>query len=694
MKKGLTLAFALLAMAFAIAQKSQDPVLFEIGGEQIRQSEFMKEFLRSIGKDPAAAPTACTYEKRKALEDYVQLFVNYRTKLHDAYALGMDTAAALRKELASYRNELAAPYLIDSATMASLVDEAYQRNHYAVHAAHILLPLKASASPDDTLRIYNEALSVYNRVTTGKENFFSVAREIMDKKLSPEEKERMGQVAPGHEGDLGFFTVFDMIYPFENTAYTLEVGAVSKPVRTRYGYHIIKVIDRVPYYGSTHLRHIWISKGNSKAEGNIRSAYNKIKDGMDFERVAHNYSDDRRTSSKGGDLGTLSMHQMPPEYISIIGRQGLKDGDVSEPFHTEYGWHIIKVEHLDSIPSLADLQSTYRQRMTRDQRNNAPQAAFVEQCKQRYNFKDNTIAAKGKRAAATLTEIASLIDDKVFKKQWDFDTSKITNRTPLFTIGDKSYDAVDFGRYIALNQSVQGKLDINEYVRTRYQDFIAAKVLEIADQRLEQDNAEFRSLIDEYRHGLMIFNYNDQQIWSKAMKDTAGFAAFYATASVQHSIDNPEDSVYFWNDRARVVIYTVSDSVCLDPDKAVKIIAKGEKKNRSASDIRLDLLEKINRKKCNSEKPVVMRTEVVEMGHQTLLDKQEWKIGNYVHPTSKGYMVYVVEQLMPTMLKDIDEARGYYVNDFQNETERQLIEQLRQKYNVKINQQAIDEIVY
>ena len=267
MKKGLTLAFALLAMAFAMAQKSQDPVLFEIGGEQIRQSEFMKEFLRSIGKDPAAAPTACTYEKRKALEDYVQLFVNYRTKLHDAYALGMDTAAALRKELASYRNELAAPYLIDSATMASLVDEAYQRNHYAVHAAHILLPLKASASPDDTLRIYNEALSVYNRVTTGKENFFSVAREIMDKKLSPEEKERMGQVAPGHEGDLGFFTVFDMIYPFENTAYTLEVGAVSKPVRTRYGYHIIKVIDRVPYYGSTHLRHIWISKGNSKAEG-------------------------------------------------------------------------------------------------------------------------------------------------------------------------------------------------------------------------------------------------------------------------------------------------------------------------------------------------------------------------------------------------------------------------------------------
>ena len=211
MKKGLTLAFALLAMAFAMAQKSQDPVLFEIGGEQIRQSEFMKEFMRSIGKDPAAAPTACTYEKRKALEDYVQLFVNYRTKLHDAYAIGMDTAAALRKELASYRNELAAPYLIDSATMALLVDEAYQRNHYAVHAAHILLPLKASASPDDTLRIYNEALSVYNRVTTGKENFFSVAREIMDKKLSPEEKERMGQVAPGHEGDLGFFTVFDMM---------------------------------------------------------------------------------------------------------------------------------------------------------------------------------------------------------------------------------------------------------------------------------------------------------------------------------------------------------------------------------------------------------------------------------------------------------------------------------------------------
>ena len=710
MKHLLTLVAFLFAATVMQAQ-TNDPVAFEINGQPIHKSEFMKDFLHSIGQDPAAAPTACTYEKRKALEDYVQLFVNYRVKLADAYALGMDTAADLVKELSTYRSELAAPYLIDSATMQRLMFEAYARNKEAIHASHILINLPPTATPADTLRAYNDAMSVYRRVTTGGEAFNKVAREYIEKQLTPEQRERYeAQPLPeGHEGDLGFFSVFDMVYPFENACYGLKPGEVSLPVRTRFGYHIIKVTDRVPFYGTITLRHIWMSPTFDKAEGLIKEAYQKIKKGMDFERVARNYSTDRRTSDKGGLLGNLTMQQLPPQYISVVGHNNMKAGDVSEPFHTEYGWHIIYVERRDTIPPIEDMEHLYRQRLTRDQRDAAPRSVFVEQAKRQYHFTDftqqygtwkngNFVAdkknAKKKQRAATLDEIIAQVNDSVFNRTWRFHAERLTNLQPLFSIEGRAYNAIDFGQYIALTQAVGPLQNIELYVKQKYQDFIAAKVIELADSRLEQDNPDFRDLIAEYRHGLMIFNYNDQQIWAKSVEDTAGFEQFYRENAPLHNIDTPEDSVYFWKDRARVNIYTVADSHCIAPDKALKIIAKESKKQRSAHDIRLALLEKLDRSHCTASQPVVMHTELVEEGDTRILSRKEWRLGTYVHPAGHGYQICVVEQLLPPMLKTADEARGFYVNDFQNEMERRLVEQLRKKYNVKIHQDVIDEITY
>ena len=164
-------------MLCASAQTTNDPVIFEIGGKPIYKSQFMKDFLKSIGQDPAASPTACTYEKRKALEDYVQLYVNFQSKLADAYAMGLDTVSSLCDELGVYRKELAAPYLIDSATMQGLLREAYERNHYALHAAHILVPCPETATPADTLKAYNHAVELYQKALTM--DFYKLAQQEM-----------------------------------------------------------------------------------------------------------------------------------------------------------------------------------------------------------------------------------------------------------------------------------------------------------------------------------------------------------------------------------------------------------------------------------------------------------------------------------------------------------------------------------
>ena len=217
MKKTLLFAalFSILGLNIQplCAQNTDNPVIFEINGKKIYKSEFMKEFLRSVGKDPKAAPTACTYEKRQALEEYAELFVNYRTKLEDAYALKFDTLPDLIKELSGYRNELAAPYLIDSVTMNNILREAYQRNHYALQAAHILIRVDPNASAEDTLKAYNKAMECYKRAKAG-ENFYELAYENSEERVEnnilPTDDPRRKNF-----GDLGTFSVFDMIYaPF------------------------------------------------------------------------------------------------------------------------------------------------------------------------------------------------------------------------------------------------------------------------------------------------------------------------------------------------------------------------------------------------------------------------------------------------------------------------------------------------
>ena len=340
----------------------------------------------------------------------------------------------------------------------------------------------------------------------------------------------------------------------------------------------------------------------------------------------------------------------------------------------------------------------YRSRLTRGERSTKPQSIFVEQCKQRYNYVDYTQVktSKIRKApyAASLDAVKAVLTDSIFSGIFTYDSLQITDMRPLFKIGDKEYNSRQFAQYIKKNRKLHSRCDMDMYVRERYDEFVNAMVLKYADSRLEQDNAEFSALIDEYRHGLMIFAYNDYMVWSRAVKDSVGFDKFYHMASVKHNYDDTNDAVYFWNERARVTVFNVDDSVCLEPKKALKVINKYMAKDYSMNDIKSKLDDKVSRK-CTSESPVNSQLLVVEEGHQDLLSKSEWHKGIYVHPEEvKGYRVLVVEQIAPPELKTREEARGYYLNDYQNYLEVENNKALRQKYNVVIHQDVIDEITY
>ncbi len=698
MKKFFVILFSLGMFCGLHAQQANDPVIFEINGKKIYKSEFMREFLRSVGKDPNAAPTACTYEKRQALEEYVDLFVNFRTKLEDAYAMGLDTTESLRNELKGYRDELAAPYLIDSVTMMNILHEAYERNQYVLSAAHILVRVKKNAVPEDTLKGYELAMKYYERVVAG-EDFNKVAQEATSEYFKdspiPEDDPRRKD-----NGELGNFTVFDMVYPFECAAYSLKPGEISKPVRTNFGYHIIKLYSKTPYFGKSTFQHIWcsIAKDSVNAEKKIREAYSSmVNDGASFNSACRNYSDDNRTNNNGGLISDIAANQIPPEYITVLAK--LKPGEMSEPFKTDFGWHILLKVKTETLPDFEDMVPYYKQRMTRDLRSKEPRASFVKQSKERYGFVDYTKTytkepkVKGKKQKevpmATLDECVAAINDSVLNKQWTYRPGLVTDLRPLFRIGDKEYNAEDLLKYVGENQHAEMMQDLRVYINGRYDNFIADKVCAYADEHLEEQNAEFAALVDEYRKGLMIFAYNDMMVWSKATKDTVGFEEFYKRASLEHNIDNEEDAPYFWNERARVTVVTVEDSSIIKPSKVLKLLQKATKNNWSRS----QLSEAIHLK-MNSEKGCKVEEKVVEKEHQNLLGNNQWRVGVYEQPLPQGYRIVRVDGMIAPGLKSQTEARGYYVNDYQTYLDKQLIEKLRAKYHVIIHQNVIDEITY
>ncbi len=680
MKKTLlTLAIAAISTTALMAQS--DPVVMEVGGQKIRQSEFMKDFNATGNKDD--------------IEEYANLYAVFRAKELDAHQLGMDTASRMLRELAHYRKDLAAPYLIDSAVLRHILDEAYERNHYSLRAAHILVAADLRATPEDTLAAYNHIRELRQRIDNG-EDFNTVA---FDEIRSKNPKAQPRPV----EGDLGYFSVFDMVYPFENAAYALQMGEVSQPVRTRFGYHLIKLLDRVELYGKITMAHIWLHSTDSTKDGSINFIYNQLMEGTPFE-IAARQSDDRTTSDRGGVLANATLSQLPPEYIHQL--VNMKEGDISKPFFTQYGWHIIKLIKRDTLPQPEDLESFYKQRLTRDQRGEQSRKAFAATARKKYGIIDLTVTPqdtpqgrKAKKNApvkmkANLDELIRVVPDSVMSGIWRFNKAEFTDTTPLIITPRKQYTSLDVARFIHERQHSEQRQRIANYVQQRYNEFLDSISIDYADSMLEHDYPEFAQIVNDYRRGLIIFSYNDKMIWRKAVYDTAGYEAFYARESVKKQLSNPDDSIFFYHPRARVTVLDIADSNAIPSSKAVKIITKAQRKNMGSSEMRQLLLKKMNRKDYPNDNLVEIDVEMVEKTRQNLLNDNQWQRGIYVKPANKGYRMLVVDETFPRSLKSSQDARGYYLSAWQNEIEQQLSKELLEKYNVKIYHDVIRSIKY
>ncbi len=645
--RSFMLTGALFLMHNAFAQ-NKDAVLMTIGNSKVTVAEFENVYHKNNNKESATDP--------KSLNDYVDLFVNFKLKVKEAEALGLDTAKAFREELAGYRKQLAQPYLTDKDVNDKLLQETYNRMQEDIHAMHILVKVNENALPKDTLLAYNKIMEYRKRILKG-EDFAKVARESAANG-DPSAKD--------NGGDLGYFTALQMVYPFENAAYNTKVGELSMPVRTRYGYHIVKVVDRRKAQGEVLVSHIMVKttpnmtkEDSLNAYTKITEIYNKLKAGSKFDELAQQFSDDKSSAKKGGELPWFGTAKMPAEFEKASFALANK-GDFCEPMKTKYGWHVIKLMDKRGVASFDDMKNELKAKVTKDSRSQVGRTSLIAKVKAENKFKETP---------KSLEDFYKVVDTTIYEGKWDpTKAAKLTK--PMFNLGDKIFTQKDFTAYINSHQSKRPKTEIAMIVNQLYKQYVEETVVSFEEGRLDQKYPEFKALMQEYRDGILLFELTDQKVWSKAVKDTTGSKEFYEKNKTN----------YMWDERTDASVYSCAN------EKVAKQVRALMKKKKTEKDI----LTAVNK---DSQLNLQVETRLFTKGENEFVDKN-WTPGTSadIIDKDKKVVIVVVNKLMKPEPKAYLDAKGMVTADYQAYLEKQWLSELKQKYTVNIDQAVLSTV--
>lgn len=688
-----------LAVSFLTAN-AQDPVVMEINGKPVLKSEFEAVYKKNSGKD--------VQNNTKSVKEYVDLFSLFKSKVFEAESLGLDTLTSFKNELSGYRRQLAAPYLTDKSTNDNLLHEAYDRLKTEVRASHILVRLPETALPKDTIEAYTRILLVrkailgnmptpaeianYDKLLKNStEIFYALKRKdstIYKQKFNSIKNLADNYKAAGadkfqdialktsddpsvldNKGDLNYFSALDMVYPFENAAFNTKVGDVSDIIKTKFGYHILKVYDKRSARGEITAEHIMakFSKESTTDEKNnarkkIDELYAKLKAGSNFEDLARQFSDDNQTKDRGGLLQPFKSGRLPKEFEDAAFAIA-KDGDYSQVVETPYGYHIIKRVSLKTVPPFDELKNELKTRVNRDSRNQMGRTALIAKVKKENNFKENL---------KNRDELAKVVDSTYLKSTWKADNAKKLGNKEIFNLAGKSYTQMDFAKYLESQMTFRSPTDVVELMKSMYPNWVNDEMIKYEDSQLDKKYVDYKNLLREYRDGILLFDLTDQKVWSKAVRDSLGLNEYY----------NKNKNNYLWDERADVTTYK-----CLN-EKIANDVRKQLKANKTEKEI-VELINKSSQLNLSVENITYLK------GENKNVDAN-WKQGiaekNILNDADKKVMVIVVNKISPKTPKTLGECRGLVTADYQNYLETEWINYLKNKYKVKVNEDVLNSI--
>ena len=631
----------ILTLIININVYSQDNLL-EIENESISLDEFNNIFNKNNDNQVI---------DKKYLDEYIELFINFKLKVREAKELGYDTLSTFIDELEGYRKQLAKPYLRDDQFNEEMFDEALERVQYDLNASHILININDENNDIALSRINN------------------IRREIINNNISFEEaaiKYSDDKSAIDNKGNLGYFTAFMMVYVFESAAYSTQVGSISQAVKTQYGYHLIKINDKRKAVGQRKVAHIMFKTGKSATKKKIDQSnkkifetYNLLKNGDPFAEVAERFSEDRSTAVKGGMLPMFGVGKMVPVFENVA--FGLKNiGDFSEPFKTDFGWHIVMLIEDYPVELNDDLYLKVKTGIEKDSRSKLSSEFMSKKLKELYTikvFKQN------------FNSLRKLAVKDVSKSSWDGNNA-INLKNPLFKIEGMTFNQNLFTEYILKNQKNNNDFDM------LYLDFRDICLFKYEETQLENKYPEFKILLNEYREGILLFDLTNKNVWRKAVDDSLGLSKYFAN-NLQK---------YNWDQRVDASIYKCINLATAK--KAKSLLYKLNRGNINNSEI-LDIINK------ESQLNLQIVSNKFVKGDNDYIDRLIWKTGisKDIKDDDGSIVIVNITDVLEAGTMTLNEVKGKVISDYQKYLDSNWISYLRSKYKYSINKELLYTLI-
>ncbi len=666
MKKNIVLAlliFAISGCAFLknIGLVEEKEYVAKVGKEIITLDEFEKSFAKNNGGIAKA--------KEKSFEDrknYLDLLVKFRLKVLDAKSQKLDKDPNIQKEIKDYYTTLALSYLTKREVVDPGLRQLYERRKEEIRARHILIETPGGIHGDlsgDTTFAYKRAKSAIEKLNSGVP-WDSVALEYSD-----------DPSVIFNRGDLYYFTAGMMVPEFEDACYSMKIGErTQEPVRTKFGYHIIEVLDRKPRVEMVRISHLGKKVDRKATPEDTLKLYNEMKavldslrQGYDFGELAKRHSDDKFSNERNGDAGYYGRGQAYREIDEFI--FNAKVGDISDIIRTRWGYHIVKVTEIVPVKPFDEMVDELN-RLYQSYRLEYDFKKYVEKLKKEYNFKLNQ---------QTLDIFISKADTSktTSHSNWDSVYTKEDREKVLFEYANQKITLDSAIKIIKRSTEFSGRKLDRSGINGMIDRLGEMKLTEYRARNVEKVYPEFKNELKEFVDGILLYHIEQKMVWDRVDLSEGKLKEFYEK--------NKEN--YRFPDRVRFSeIWVKSESLAKD---IYSQLGKG---------VPFDSL-------------VVKYTERAGMkekkGDWGLVDASEneiaWKAWNMkVNEISEpvkfqgGYSIIKVTGKEPSRIKTFEEAFSEVASAVQEQElkrlEKEWVESLKKKYKVVINEKALEKV--
>jgi len=518
------------ATFFAFIGCGGSAVVATVGTEKVSLEEFEDTYAKNNGGWDAVASSSLEDRQR-----FLDLIIKFKLKVLEAKAQGLLQDTSIQNELETYNISVAQSYMLEKELVEPRLKEMYQRRSEEIRASHILFRLNPNPTPAETLAAYNKALNVLSKIN--RMSFDTLASAFSE-----------DPTATFNKGDLGFFSVGRMVPEFEDACYSLKAGEYTKvPVRTQFGYHIIKVVAHQPNSGAIRISHILKRFSQNLADSTaVRDSawaiYLRIQQGLSFEKAASQSSDDVGSAARSGDIGTYERSLLPPDMSAML--FGAPLDTVLPPFRASYGYHIFKVTERRGIPAFTDVEKDLRQQY-QQLRYDKDRKRYVQDLKARYKLSvDTTQVEKLARAVDSTGTATTLVAQDSLPPVF------VNQR--IMSAGKRAWTISEFLEKIAASQELKSLPLTPSNIRMMVDRLSDDLALEAHAATAGDRHPTFARLMQEYLDGILLYRIEQDEIWKKVVVNDSLLHRFYETSREK----------YRWPERVNFAeIFVTSDSL-------------------------------------------------------------------------------------------------------------------------------------